>query len=135
MNPSMSHQGSAGPGADHRHELLHVFHIGPDDLATNRSGALSPGQRQRLARSAIWNLVGVVAIGLALAAVLWLVADKPLAPVQWILAGALVVAAAAVGVAQTARLRTDVRAGRVEIRDRRGPGPASRPLGLVPSRG
>ena len=99
---------------DHRAELLKVFDIGPEDLEANRVGALGQRQARRLLRSGHWNLVGAVFIGLALAAILYWVARKPLAPVQWILAAGLFVAAMITGIVYFRRVRAAVAEGRVQ---------------------
>jgi hypothetical protein len=99
---------------DHADELLHAFHIDAADLAANRSGILGSRQAQLLRRSAAGALAGAAAAGLGLAAILWLVADKPLAPVQWIVSGLLFAAIATVGIVYAGRLRAAVRAGRVD---------------------
>jgi hypothetical protein len=98
----------------HTDELLHAFHLDAGDLAANRSGVLGSRQVQALRRSAVGALGGAAAAGLGLAAILWLVADKPLAPVQWIIAGLLFAAVATVGVVSAGRLGSAVRSGRVD---------------------
>ena len=99
-----SDRGSSG----HLAELLRAFHIGPDDLAANRSGRLSARQVRRLQRSVVWNLVGVVVMIAGIVAILLLVAERPLRPVQVILSAVLVLAAAIMGIVHVARLREDV---------------------------
>lgn len=99
---------------EHRAELLQAFHIGPEDLEANRSGALGERQKQLLARSGMMNLLGAFVIGLLLAAILYGVAKKPLVPVQWILALILFGAALAVGSFDFRRTRAAAAEGRVE---------------------
>jgi hypothetical protein len=89
---------------DHRQELLNAFHIGPDDLAANRAGVLGAAQKHRLRRGAYWNLAGGLLLGGLMLAIMYLVVDKPLAPVQWIVGGGLAAAGLAVGVHQFVRL-------------------------------
>jgi hypothetical protein len=78
---------------EHREELLRRFHLGPEDLEANRRGMLSQRQARYLVQSGVRNLLGSLGIGLALAAILYGVASKPLAPIQWLLAFVLAAAA------------------------------------------
>lgn len=98
----------------HRDDLLRVFHLDAGDLEANRAGKLSQGQARRLVRSGYLNVVGAVVIGIGLAAILFGVARKPLAPVQWILASALFLAALAVGIGYMRRTGAAAADGRVE---------------------
>lgn len=82
---------------NHREEMMEQFHIGPEDLQANRSGVLTKRQARRLERIGLWSLAGALLIGLFLAATLYFVAEKPLVPIQWVLAGILFLAALAVG--------------------------------------
>ena len=102
------------PDVDHRQELLRAFGIGPDDLAANRAGRLGTDQARLLRRSATRNLVGGGVICAGLLVVLYLVADKPLRPVQWILAAILVAAALASAGVEFRRLRTAAEGATVE---------------------
>ena len=88
-----------------REELLHHFHLGPEDLEANRRGLLSRRQARSLVQSGVRNLLGSLIIGLALAAILYSVASKPLAPIQWILAAAFAAAALTVGAIDYQRTR------------------------------
>jgi hypothetical protein len=72
----------------HREDLLRLFRLGPEDLEANRRGMLSQRQARYLVQRGVRNLLGSLVIGLALAAILYAVASKPLAPIQWILAAA-----------------------------------------------
>jgi hypothetical protein len=81
----------------HREELLRRFHLGPEDLEANQRGLLSQRQARYLIQSGVRNLLGSLLISLALAAILYAVAGKPLAPIQWILAAASAAAAVIVG--------------------------------------
>src|SRR5690349_23966979 len=81
----------------HREELLRRFRLDQEDLEANRRGQLSQRQARALLRSGVRNLLGALLIGLALAAILYAVASKPLAPIQWILAAVLAIAALIVG--------------------------------------
>src|SRR5262245_42488865 len=113
----------------HREELLHLLHLGPEDLEANRRGMLSQRQARYLVQSGVRNLLGSLVIGLVLAAILYGVANKPLVPIQWILAAALAAAALIVGYIDYHRTRlaaADLRVeclrgpARVEIRGRTG---------------
>jgi hypothetical protein len=95
-------------------DLQAALHLTPDDRAANRRGELSPLQRQRLRRSGVWNVIGSVGIGLLLGAILFAVAEKPLRPVQWILAGVLEVGALLTALYTVRQLRAAVAGGRVE---------------------
>src|SRR5690349_11210742 len=98
----------------HREELLRRFRLDRDDLEANRRGLLSQRQARTLVRSGVRNLLGALLIGLALAAILYAVASKPLAPIQWILAAALAIAALVVGALDVHRTRQAASAARVE---------------------
>ena len=98
----------------HRDDLLGVFHLESGDLEANRAGKLGEGQARRLVRSGYWNVVAALFGGICLAAILYWVARKPLAPVQWILASGLFLAALAVGIGYMRRTRAAVAEGRVE---------------------
>jgi len=98
----------------HREELLRHFHLGPEDLEANRRGMLSQRQARYLVQSGVRNLLGSLLIGLALAAILYAVASKPLAPIQWILAVALAAAALTVGAIDYQRTRRAAADPRVE---------------------
>ena len=98
----------------HREELLRRFHLDPEDLAANRRGMLSRRQARSLVQSGVRNLLGSLLIGLALAAILYAVASKPLAPIQWILAAALAAAALVVGALDHRRTRRAASKARVE---------------------
>jgi hypothetical protein len=98
----------------HREELLRLFRLGPEDLEANRRGLLSQRQARYLVQSGVRNLLGALVIGLALAAILYGVASKPLAPIQWILAAALAGAALTVGYVDYRRTRLAAADPRVE---------------------
>ena len=95
-------------------DLHAALHLAPSDLDANRGGELSQGQRQRLRRSGLWNVVGAVTVALLLAAILFAVAEKPLKPVQWGLAGLLAIGTLITGGVMMRRLRTDAMDGRVD---------------------
>jgi hypothetical protein len=99
---------------EHREELLRLFHIGFEDLEANRAGMLSQRQARYLVQSGVRNLLGSLVIGLALAAILYGVASKPLAPIQWILAAVLAAAALIVGYTDYNRTRLAAADHRVE---------------------
>lgn len=97
-----------------REELLRRFHLDREDLEANRHGQLSQRQARALVRSGVRNLLGALLIGLALAAILYAVASKPLAPIQWILAAVLAAAALVVGAIDFRRTRQAASEARVE---------------------
>ena len=97
-----------------RDELLRAFHIGPQDLEANHAGALGPRQARRLMASGYWDLASALIIGVLLLAILQFVAQKPLKPVQWILSGALFLAALLVGIHYFRKVRAAVADGKVE---------------------
>lgn len=97
-----------------REELLRRFRLETEDLEANRRGMLSQRQARYLLQSGIRNLLGSLVIGLALAVILYAVASKPLAPIQWILAAALAIAAVVVGAIDVRRTRRAASEARVE---------------------
>lgn len=98
----------------HRDELLKLLKIGPEDLEANRAGTLSPRQARDLVQSGRRNLFGGFVIALGLAAILFFIADKPLVPVQCLVAGALGAAGLAVGYVGYRRTRLAAADPRVE---------------------
>jgi hypothetical protein len=98
----------------HCEKLLRRFRLGLEDLEANRRGMLSQRQAHYIVQSGVRNLVGSLVIGLALAAILYGVASKPLAPIQWILAAALAAAALSVGAIDYHRTQLAVGDPRVE---------------------
>ena len=99
---------------DHREELLRAFGIGPEDLELNRTGRLGQAQMRNLRRSGYANIASSLVIGAGLAAILYWIATKPLAPVQWILATLLFVGALAAGVVHFRRTRAAAAEGAVQ---------------------
>jgi hypothetical protein len=97
-----------------REELLRRFRLDLEDLEANRRGMLSQRQARSLVRSGVRNLLGALLIGLALAAILYAVASKPLAPIQWFLAATLAIAAVVVGAIDVRRTRLAASEARVE---------------------
>jgi hypothetical protein len=63
----------------HREESLRLMRLTPEDLEANRAGLLSQRQARSIVQSGLRNLLGALVIGLALAAILYAVASKPLA--------------------------------------------------------
>lgn len=98
----------------HREELLQAFRISVEDLAANRAGRLGMTQRRNLLWSGTLNLLIALLLGALLIAVLYAVAEKPLAPIQWILAGGLLVAVLILGLRYFQQTRAAVSADRVE---------------------
>jgi hypothetical protein len=99
---------------EHRADLLRAFKIGPDDLAANREGRLSPSERRRVGRNALGTVLLAIALALGLAAIMIFAIDKPLYPIQWILCGLLFAVLAAVGSTTGWRARRARRNGTVE---------------------
>ena len=95
-------------------ELLRAFRIQPEDLDANHAGRLGPAQGRGLLRSGSANLAGAFLIGVLLAAILYGVAAKPLAPIQWILGILLFVIVLIVGIRYFLQTRAAVSEGRVE---------------------
>ncbi len=81
------------------------------DSEANRAGRLSEGQARRLWRASLGNMIGYDVLALGLGAIVFFVADKPLEPVQWLLAGGLMMVAAVVGVVGVVRTRSAIDAG------------------------
>lgn len=98
----------------HREDLLGHLRLTGEDLEANRAGTLSPRQARAIVQSGVQNLLGAVVIGLGLAAILYFVANKPLVPIQWILAGGLTGAALLVGLYDFNRTRRAAADARVE---------------------
>src|SRR5262245_40475815 len=67
---------------NYRDDLLRAFNISLEDLEANRVGRLGAMQQRNLLRSGNWNVVAAVLICLALGAILYGVASRPLVPVQ-----------------------------------------------------
>src|SRR4029079_1712605 len=78
------------------------------------AGRLGPAQGRGLLRSGSANLAGAFLIGVLLAAILYGVAAKPLAPIQWILGILLFVIVLIVGIRYFLQTRAAVSEGRVE---------------------
>jgi hypothetical protein len=98
----------------HRDDLLRAFRITAEDLEANRVGRLGVAQRRNLLRSGNWNVAIAVLMGLVPVAMLYGLATKPLAPIQWILVIAMFVALLAMGIWYFRRTRAAVAEGRVE---------------------
>ena len=99
----------------HRDDLLRLMNNSPEDLEANRAGRLSPRQARRIAQSGVSNLLGAVFIAVALAVIVYAVANKPLMPVQWGLAGLLAVIVLIVGYVDFNRTRQAAADARVEV--------------------
>lgn len=99
---------------NHSEELIRAFGIQYEDLEANRLGRLGVTQERKLLRSGTGNLAGALLIGLLLAAILYGVVNKPLVPVQWILALLLFVIVLIVGLRYFLQARAAVAEGRVE---------------------
>jgi len=99
---------------NYRDELLRAFNITTEDLTANRAGRLGAAQQRNLLRSGNWNVAAAALICLLLGAIMYGVASRPLAPIQWILAVAMGAAVLATGFVYFHRTRTAVAEGRVE---------------------
>ncbi len=95
-------------------DLLRAFRISIEDLEANRRGQLGATQRRKLLNGGNWNVVLAFVLILVLAAILYGVAAKPLAPIQWILCVILSVIILAVGTQYFRQTRAAVAQGRVE---------------------
>ena len=99
---------------NYRDDLLRAFNISVEDLEANRGGRLGAAQQRYLLRSGNWNIAAATLVCLLLGAILYGVASKPLAPIQWILAAAMGAAVLATGFVYFRRTRAVVAEGRVE---------------------
>ena len=97
-----------------RDKLLKVFDIGPEDIEACRAGRLGPGQARRLRRSGLADIVGALALGLGLAAILLFIVHKPLKPAQWITSLVLFALLLAVGLNHSRKMARAIADGRVE---------------------
>lgn len=77
---------------DHQSELLRAMRVPPEEIDANRIDRLGPVQARRLARSGYLNLLAAFVLAGALLAIMMLVAERPLKPVQIVLALVLVAA-------------------------------------------
>ena len=98
----------------HREELLRVFKIGEEDIRANRRGMLGVRQRDRLRRGIYTNVMATALIILGLVAIVYFLAERPIAWWRYALIGAMVAAGAAVGFVSVRRLIAAFRAGVVE---------------------
>ena len=99
---------------NHREELLRAFGIQSQDLEANRAGRLGEAQGRKLLSSGNGNLAGAFLIGLLLAGILYGLVNKPLVPVQWIVALLLFLIVLVVGLQYFRQTRAAVAEGRVE---------------------
>lgn len=99
---------------NHRDELLQAFRISVEDLEANRAGKLGVTQQRTLLRSGTLNVVAAFLLGGLLVAILYAVAERPLAPVQWILGAVLVAALLVIGIRYFVQTRTAVTKAQVE---------------------
>jgi len=100
---------------DHRTELLQAFRVDGDDIESNRMGQLGARQRRRLVRSGYLNLAGATAMAVALGGIVLAIAERPLKPVQVILAGILVVALLILGIVQLTKANAAAADGRIDV--------------------
>jgi hypothetical protein len=99
---------------DHRQKLLKAFGLEMDDLVANRAGKLSPRQVAILRRRGYMNFVGAAIVCIGLGLILAFVAQKPLAPVQFILCGIFGGAMVALALYQFRKLQRAIELGAVE---------------------
>lgn len=99
---------------NHRDELLQAFRISTEDLAANRAGRLGAIQRRKLLWSGAVNMAAACLLGFLLVALLYAVAERPLAPIQWILGSAMFAAVLIIGIRYFWQTRTAVANDRVE---------------------
>jgi hypothetical protein len=93
-----------------RDELMNAFRMGPEDLAANREGRLSPGQIQRLRGNLRINAIVLLPFQLILVAIV--IIGRPSAPGYVILGGVFALLTIA-EVSWAVRIRRAVGAGRV----------------------
>ena len=98
----------------HRAELLKLYHIGVEDLEANRAGKLSQRQAGYLRQNSIRSVILALVIVGVLVAVLFGVATKPLAPIQWILIAILSAIVFSIGYNDYSKLRLAAADLRVE---------------------
>jgi len=94
---------------DYRDELLRAFHMRAEDLDANRAGRLGDRQARRLSRGGTCALLLGIAMATAVVAIVVLVAERPLEPVQVVLAALLAGAVLAVGAVMFHRGRAAAR--------------------------
>jgi len=99
---------------NHRDELLQAFRIATEDLAANRVGRLGMSQRRKLLWSGTLNVAVACLFGCLIIAILYAVAERPLAPIQWILGSAMVAGVLLIGIYYFRQTRTAVAEDRVE---------------------
>ncbi len=99
---------------NHLEELLQAFRISPEDLAANRAGQLGEVQRRKLLWSGTVNVLAACFLGCLLIAIMYAVAERPLAPIQWILGSVMLAAVLILGIYYFRQTRAAVAAGRVE---------------------
>lgn len=83
---------------NHSDELLQAFRISTEDLEANRVGSLGVLQRRALLWSGTVNIAVAFLFGCLLIAILYAVAERPLAPIQWILGSGMFAALLIIGI-------------------------------------
>ena len=99
---------------NHCDELLQAFRISTEDLAANRVGRLGVIQRRALLRSGTVSVTVAFLFGLLLIAILYAVAERPLAPIQWILGSGMFAGLLIIGIRYFRQTRAAVADDRVE---------------------
>ena len=99
---------------NHRDELLQAFRISAEDLEANRRGRLGMIQRRKLLWSGTVSIATASLFGCLLFGIWYGVAERPLAPVQWILASGLLALLLFIGIRYFQQTRADVAEDRVE---------------------
>jgi hypothetical protein len=94
--------------------MLAIFRNTPDDLTANWQGVLSEAQRHRLLRNGYQSLIAYPALGLAAAAIVFAVGEKPLVFVQWFLMALILAITSGVGLMGLKRRQQAIVTGRVE---------------------
>jgi hypothetical protein len=99
---------------NHRDELLQAFRISTEDLAANRAGRLGAIQRRALLWSGTLNVVVACLFGCLLIGILYAVAERPLAPIQWILGSGMLAGLLILGIHYFRQTRAAVATDQVE---------------------
>lgn len=97
-----------------RQTIYAAFGVTAHDIARNHEGLLAESQARRLRRSGLNNIILAFVGGAVLAGLVYLGANKPLKPVQWILSSGLFLALLAVGVHYARKMIRVAAVGRVD---------------------
>ncbi len=98
---------------NHLNELLQAFRISTEDLVANRVGRLGVIQRRKLLWSGTVSIAVAFLFGFLLIAILYAVAERPLAPIQWMLGSGMLAALLIIGIHYFRQTRASVADDRV----------------------